>query len=639
MRISLYGALAGLEVLLMLGVAATASVQTQPEDRIGTGSLFVAAESPTASLTTGPDAGVLRERFVRLDHDVLEAARVNAGRAEVPPALLRLDLFDDVALNAVVERAGPTSAGYWLSGRIEGWDLGSITLVVNGDVIAGTVRAPSATYAIRSVGDGVHAVRQLDPATELPYEDNSQWPAPLSRDDDSPHPASSPQASVRARPLRPAAPSTSQRAEVPPEEDGSRIDVMVVYTPAARDAQGGQGEIEAVIDLWVAETNQAYADSGVIQRLNLVLASMVDYEEAGPDARHGLLAATVDLYRLRRPDDGHLDEVIGLMDRYAADIVTLVGHYSDESGGVALGYCPEDDKEFAFAACGNVVNYDVGGLTYAHELGHNMGLNHDRYEVTRCWRCKPPPEQDLRKYGPFPYAFGYVNQRAFEPGAPVSSRWVTIMAYRLQCSDAGFGCQGVPRFSNPDLTWNGDPMGVPGDEPSPLVTDPADARRTLNETRRIVAKFRVAPCLRDGMRIRLQASNGQYVVAVGNGGGDVLAVGSRLGPWGEFTLVDANGGCVESGDAVSLHTSDGFFLRAAQGGGATLDATDPQATPWAQFIARRHRGGGAIRDLDAATLQVESGHYVCAEQGGGGVVQADCDSPDPLLQMRGPERG
>ena len=179
---------------------------------------------------------------------------------------------------------------------------------------------------------------------------------------------------------------------------------MVVYTPAARDAQGGRKEIEALIDLWVAEVNQAYAESGVIQRVNLVLASMVDYEEARPS--DGQLAGNVDLHRIRRPNDGHLDEVIDLMDRYAADIVTLVGRYSDETGGVAGGYCPEDAlaahrRGDEFGACANVVNHHVGGLTYAHELGHNMGLNHDRYEVTRCWRCRPPPEQDLRKYGRF----------------------------------------------------------------------------------------------------------------------------------------------------------------------------------------------------------------------------------------------
>lgn len=33
------------------------------------------------------------------------------------------------------------------------------------------------------------------------------------------------------------------------------IDVAVVYTPAARRASGGTAEIEAVIDLMIAETN------------------------------------------------------------------------------------------------------------------------------------------------------------------------------------------------------------------------------------------------------------------------------------------------------------------------------------------------------------------------------------------------
>ena len=239
--------------------------------------------------------------------------------------------------------------------------------------------------------------------------------------------------------------------------------------------------------------------------------------------------------------------------------------------------------------------------------------------------------------GAYPYSHGYVNQRALEADAPPESYWRTIMSYPSQCDDVAHlynRCMPVLRFSNPDLTHSlspsapGDPMGVPGDEPSSSVTGPADAARSLNETRAFVANFRVAPCLRNGMRIRLQASNGQYLVAVGNGGGDVLAVGSHLGAWGEFTLVDPNDGCVESGDAVSLHTSGGFYLRAQQGGGSTVDATDPQATPWAQFVARRYRGSGAIRNLDSITLQVESGQYVCAEEGGGGGVRADCDAPD-----------
>ncbi len=75
--------------------------------------------------------------------------------------------------------------------------------------------------------------------------------------------------------------------------------------------------------------------------------------------------------------------------------------------------------------------------------------------------------------------------------------------------------------------------------------------------RRYVTHYWRAPCLGDGGRVRLQASSGEYVVAVGNGGAAVRADQPRPGPRGRFTLVDHNGGpCVASGDVVSLHTSD-----------------------------------------------------------------------------------
>ena len=37
---------------------------------------------------------------------------------------------------------------------------------------------------------------------------------------------------------------------------------MVVYTPLVKHREGGRAAIEALIDLFVAETNQAYANSG-----------------------------------------------------------------------------------------------------------------------------------------------------------------------------------------------------------------------------------------------------------------------------------------------------------------------------------------------------------------------------------------
>ena len=463
----------------------------------------------------------------------------------------------------------------------------------------------------------MQAIRQLDPGALPTFEDDSLPPAPPT---DEPR---------RVQPLHPPVRSTKRQAEVPPEEDGSRIDVLVVYTPFARDDAGGRAEIETLIDLRVAETNQAYANSGVIQRIHLVWTAEVDYTEV-PRSLDTQRTNTIE--HLIDPSDGYMDEVHAMRDRYAADLVHLVVDNRFNTGGEAkrlrdLSSPVDAASRHAFTI--SKVHVGSGSVIFAHELGHSMGLAHDRYaELHVC--CS-----GLNKV--YPYSHGYVNQRAFESDAPPESYWRTIMSYPSQCDDVARlhnMCVPVLRFSNPELTYNGDPTGVPGDRPSSSVAGPADARRSLNNTRRFVANFRRAPCLRSSERIRLQASNGQYVVAVGNGGGEVLAVGSHLGPWGEFTLVDADGGCVDSGDAVSLHTSDGFYLRAQQGGGSTLDATDPQATPWAQFVARRYRGTGAIRKLDSMTLQVESGHYVCAEEGGGGSVRADCDSHDPWATFK-----
>ena len=170
-------------------------------------------------------------------------------------------------------------------------------------------------------------------------------------------------------------------------------------------------------------------------------------------------------------------------------------------------------------------------------------------------------------------------------------------------------------------------MGVPGDKASSSIDGPADVRRTFNETRRLVANHRIAPCLTGGTRVRLRASNGQYVVAVGNGGGEVLADGSKTDASGRFTVVDANGGCVEHRDVISLRTADAFYLRAVGGGGSTVDATAPRATPWARFTVRRGRGTGAVRGGDSVTLQTHSGQFVSAEGGGGSAVRADSASP------------
>ena len=123
-----------------------------------------------------PDSVALRSRLVTIDFaqlassDVAVAARAGGTSAEAPrsvrPAygeLLRLNLFDDTAFTGVVERIEPTfSGGYAISGRLLGVEGGTMTLVVNGDVVAGTIRTLETTYRIRPAGNGLHTVSEVD---------------------------------------------------------------------------------------------------------------------------------------------------------------------------------------------------------------------------------------------------------------------------------------------------------------------------------------------------------------------------------------------------------------------------------------------------------------------------------------------
>lgn len=95
-----------------------------------------------------------------------------------------------------------------------------------------------------------------------------------------------------------------------PPDAMSSIDVAAFYTPAARRHAGGTAAIETEIDLMVAETNQAYRDSGVHQQISLVAREEVDYTE---ENGNGFVA----LDRLVNPTDGYMDEVHAIRDRSA----------------------------------------------------------------------------------------------------------------------------------------------------------------------------------------------------------------------------------------------------------------------------------------------------------------------------------
>ena len=489
----------GMAVLLML-MPVDVSAQVESTDGLFT-PLEPALQSAAPSAESFPDhrdateasrITTIRRRLVRVTTRLLTAARTRRPAArdsgDVNVAPLTLNLFDDVLLSAVVDRAASTATGtgYALSGRIVGGDgrdaLGEMTLLVYGDAVTGTIHAPSGTFIIQPVGDGVHVVSQVDtsrlpppaePVPPSPGPDTLPLPAPAAPVPSSPVPEALESGASPAVNDAPTAAADATRGL-------TMIDVAVFYTPSARanaPRLSGIAGITGLVDLMFENANAAYETSGVMQRIRLVQMAETAYTESG--------SSFTDLDRLEGTSDEFMREVHRIRDRHSADLVHLISDPEDVCGiATTRGAFGLTDW-----SC------EIGRYAFAHELGHNMSALHDRYTA---WcagqeQGRPATCNNTIYNWPFPYVYGYVNQRAFQAGGGSERAWNTIMAYDWQCEDAGYPyvrvgyCRQLRRFSNPSMSVGGDPLGVPGSGPSQEIDGPSDVVRTFNETRTEIA--------------------------------------------------------------------------------------------------------------------------------------------------------
>jgi hypothetical protein len=97
------------------------------------------------------------------------AVTVNVAQVASSPDRLTLNLFDDVCLVArkVASRSDPAT-GLW-AGTIEGSPDSTVTLVIRGDALVGSVSSPPHSFQIQYYRDGVHLVNQVD-ASKFPPE-------------------------------------------------------------------------------------------------------------------------------------------------------------------------------------------------------------------------------------------------------------------------------------------------------------------------------------------------------------------------------------------------------------------------------------------------------------------------------------
>ena len=363
------------------------------------------------------------ERRVQMARSELARARDEVQYSGTGRLLLNIKA--DVELDVVVERTAPTSYGYSLSGRIEGGAGGFVTLVVHAQAVAASIWTPAASYEVAYLGGRVHVLREVmnEPQIECAGAEHPEL-------------------------------ATSRETAQSGVDDGSVVDVLVVWTPAAEDGYGGEMQMKAQIELAIAYTNDILERSGALVSLNLVGTQKVDYDEADvgdePDIRWPALR------RLADPADGHMDGIHALRDTLGADLVSLVLDIRN----AGLAFVPG--------------SFSVSGGTsraFAHEIGHNFGVGHDRSEG---------------RSGPQPFGNASVGP---------SSSWVcwrTIMSNSNRCYAAGAWSPILPFYASPwrYLPSEGTPLGVSRFSNGRGPDGPADAVLQINQWRHRIASFR-----------------------------------------------------------------------------------------------------------------------------------------------------
>lgn len=396
-----------------------------PDGPSGGEHLFEALGPGAAQGAAGPgETPARRDRPVRIRAEAIHALECGGGAAVA-------NLFDDAALPLEVTGRWVADGSRIVTGRVAGEAGSTFALVTRGDVMQADIRSPRhGAFEVRYAGGGpdpggwgVHVVRQIDETGYKPCATGPAHGIDAPADEGAPDGAPAP---LRGAPVR--------------------IDLLVVYTAQARAGAGGQAAIDALIDLAVTMSNQVYANSGIGVDLRLAHRALVNYTESG--------SASADLAALRGRTDGAMDEVHCMRTAVGADLVALIVNNFDACGigylmvGVNSGFAP-----YGFS----VTDKDcIGGYTFTHELGHNMGCHHDRDNA-----------------GPnvsYPYAYGYRT-----PG----NAYRTVMAYSPGTR--------VPYFSNPDRTHQGLVLGVPIGQ-----AGEAHNSQVINNTRGTIAAFRAA---------------------------------------------------------------------------------------------------------------------------------------------------
>lgn len=500
--------------LLALLLAATVMAGAKAQDR-----LWTSAEPIEHSLTSLSPAAV-------------EAWRVSPRSALVADTrtALVLALPGREAVRAEIERVihhGPTALT-WI-GSMPG-EPGHVLLARRGEWISGVIQTATETWEIRPDGTHGQVLMRVDP---------EGFPACGGGIDPG-------EAAHSARPGSSADPHGDHHAAAAaPAGEETVIDLLVVYSAAARQQLGGTAQIEAHAQAAVDNGNLSLDQSLTDVSWNVVHIAEIDYTETGTCGER--------LGRLRNSPQAQ-----GLRDSHGADMVGML--LADGGGACGCGYVMRNPgpgfSESAFQVTAN--SCAVGNLTYAHEHGHNSGMEHD------------PANGASPGSASYPWSFGHF----------VDGEFRTVMSYAGPCTSS---CARQPHFSNPDVLFERWPTGIEGER---------NNARTAALTAPIIAAFRDRPAPQPDLSVEPAA----FELRLLAGGSDTR------------TLTLINNGNAELQWSIAASPA----RQPEQPGGG--QASSRGALVWLDFDIES--GSIAAGEQVAITLTVDTGGLAIGEQTG-----------------------
>lgn len=326
-----------------------------------------------------------------------------------------------------------------------GWS-GDVILTVKGRALSGLIYSSDAVYEIVPQKDFKHVLVQIDQSQFQPCGAGAEPEIKSATNEEK------------------ATADLFASHDGTPLDDGTIIDVLVVYTTPVRTALGGTTQAEAFAQQAISVTNTAYQNSEITPRLRLVnTMEAVNYTENGLSSALNWVRSDPNVAAARNAANADLVAIL-----VESDPVNC-------GTGALMRTVRPSFAISAFSATRR--SCAVGNLTFAHELGHNQGCEHN------------PENGGSPASASYPFAFGHYVNGSFR----------TVMSYTDPCSS---GCTRVAHFSNPAVTFTGIPTGVLNER---------DNHQVINNSAFTVSQFRSAGCVAPGAFAQVSPGDGQSV--------------------------------------------------------------------------------------------------------------------------------